>query len=983
MNILYEIFISPIEAILRLVLSASYSVIGSYGASIFLLSLLINLALLPLFHIAEKWQEAERRIQRQLRPKLQEFRQAFSGEERHVMIHTLYRQAGYHPIYAMRSSLGLFLQLPFWIAAYHLLSQYQPLEGASFLLFEDLGNSDKLLWGINLLPFVMTVINLLAAFFYTRKLSVIEKTQPLVLALLFLVLLYNSPTGLLLYWTFNSIFSLARIALLTPTQTMKFERGEPSTSPLRKTSASSPPVLLSHAGGEGSGATESGRTILARLDECREKLTRFIKLPTSFNLALFLLVVVFQLLVHGDFLDKNGLGSVAASGVSIAILAYLSLGPFLRSVRGTERSLRHKLNVMLVGLLVAAFVVINVAWLSESYFVPHPARNIGGILLALLFLMFASPICDEIRILRTMPHDHWLFATSTCLTAFTLFVATPVDLYTSSRDFIGDIWGIYGITSTLLVYFFALILALTTLYVLVDGAARKGLTLLSVFSSLSMIVYSMMGVKGVGLMDEFILNIPGGLIRTKFQIVGEIAVLIVLFGAAVYATLYFRESLTYAVGATLVTTVCLTATDIYGATDPVAVSDAPPLDHTDIVGFSREENVLIIMLDGFPGGYIQKIKNEAPDTLREYEGFVWYPNMLTTNAGTWGSIATLAGGHKYTVQEINYRNGKSLRSSIIEAYGVYADAFIQKGYQVTYVNPSETGGCEGIDKRVHCADTAPYGIYYHEKEDADAPVLHDAEANLPVRLMMLSLFKASPKLFKSWIYNDGAFRGAHSIMLRRKTANTFKARHWGFLRVLAHESNTDSTSKTFKFIQIVIPHTPHALNNDCRLEPSRATVYTESVCALKEVGALLAWMKDKGIYDVTKIVLVSDHGWWVENPMFPSDFVKTVPEGYQYRAAVGLLQSLLLVKDFGAKGSLSRSDMFVSTPDVPSLVCSTIVTCRDVPPDPTKNNVGERTLTFNITEPVLRGEKFNKFDIIETYEVTSNIFDARNWKRVK
>ncbi|MEO8326023.1 MAG: YidC/Oxa1 family membrane protein insertase [Nitrospirota bacterium] len=237
MNFLYQIFISPIEAVMHLGLSITYSAIGDYGLSILLLSLLLNLVLLPLFHIAEKWQEAERRVQNRLKPKLQEFKKAFSGEERHTMIHTLYRQAGYHPIYAMRGSVGFLLQLPFWIAAYQLLSHYQPLQGVSFLLIEDLGNPDKLLWGINLLPFVMTVVNLLAAFVYTQKLGVIDKIQPLIISLFFLALLYNSPAGLLLYWTFNSIFSLVRIivyARLNPLQKKKVGRVGSSVSTVPK-----------------------------------------------------------------------------------------------------------------------------------------------------------------------------------------------------------------------------------------------------------------------------------------------------------------------------------------------------------------------------------------------------------------------------------------------------------------------------------------------------------------------------------------------------------------------------------------------------------------------------------------------------------------------------------------------------------------------------------------------------------------------------
>lgn len=981
MTILYQVLIAPIEAVMHLLLSATYAAVGSYGVSIFILSLLINVALLPLFQIAEKWQEAERQVQKVLQPKLQEFRKAFSGEERYTMIHTLYRQTGYHPIYAMRGSLGLLLQLPFWIAGYQLLSHYQPLEGASFLLFEDLGKPDKLLWGINLLPFVMTGANLLAAFVYTKQLSLKEKIQPLFLALLFLILLYNSPAGLLLYWTFNSIFSLARIALLDRTQKQTFQSAESSISPLQKTHASSPPVLSHETGDEGSVATERGRTILARLAECRRQLVRLIRLPASLNLVLFLLVTGFQILVHEDFLGKNGLASMTANGLSIAILAYLCLVPLLQHSPRTERSLRQKLNFTVVGLLSVAFILVNVAWLSGSSVVPHPAKPIGGILLALLILLFASPICEGIRALRAMPNDHWLFASSTSLTVFILFIANPVSLYISSEDFVG---GVYNLTGRLFVYFGAVVLALTTLYILVDQSARKAFTLLSVFASFGLILYSIIGVKDAGLMDQFMLDFPEALLRTNYEIAAEIAALVILFGLTTYATIHYRHNVTFVAVAMLITSVSMTAVDIYGAKDPaVAESNGLPFDNADIMSFSRDRNVLVIMLDGFPGGYIQKIQNEASHVLKEYEGFVWYPNMLTTNAGTWGAIATLLGGHKYTVQEINNRNEKSLRSAINAAYGVYTDAFIPKGYQVTYVNPSGSGGCERLDQRVHCTTTLPYGIHYHNMEEENAPFSHDADSNLPLMLTVVSLFKATPFFMKFWIYDNGGYRGANSERLQIMTANSYKAREWGFLRLLARESNADGLSKTFKFIQLSIPHYPQALNDECRLQPERATVFTETVCALKEVGVLLARLKEIGIYDATKIVVVSDHGWFVDSPMFLPDFVKMVPEGYQHRASAGFAQSLLLVKDFGAKGKLGQSNTFVSGPDVPSLVCSPEVACRDVLPDPTKNNLGERRLVFNITALPLDEEKTNKFDIIESYEVRSSIFDARNWKRTK
>ena len=61
---------------------------------------------------------------------------------------------------------------------------------------------------------------------------------------------------------------------------------------------------------------------------------------------------------------------------------------------------------------------------------------------------------------------------------------------------------------------------------------------------------------------------------------------------------------------------------------------------------------------------------------------------------------------------------------------------------------------------------------------------------------------------------------------------------------------------------------------------------------------------------------------------FHAIFVKRSQKGRYRLAAAGIVQSLLLVKDFGAKGSMSHSETFISNPDVPSIVCSTVVTCK-------------------------------------------------------
>lgn len=227
MEALRWVLIDPIRWALLQVLEQAYALTGSYGLSIVVMSLVFNLALMPAYHLAEKVQNRERRVVRRMTPKIEEFKFAFRGEERYWMLRALYRQHGYHPIYALRGLLPLAIQIPFFIATFGLLSGYAPLAGESFLSIRDLGAPDGLLFGVNLLPIVMTAFNWLAVELYSRELPQRERVQSLVVAVVFLVLLYRSPSGLVLYWTTNNLISVARSLRFAQRRARVFAEGNP------------------------------------------------------------------------------------------------------------------------------------------------------------------------------------------------------------------------------------------------------------------------------------------------------------------------------------------------------------------------------------------------------------------------------------------------------------------------------------------------------------------------------------------------------------------------------------------------------------------------------------------------------------------------------------------------------------------------------------------------------------------------------------
>ncbi|WP_052296130.1 YidC/Oxa1 family membrane protein insertase [Treponema brennaborense] len=184
------------------------------GISVIGVSFAVSILCLPLYIVAEHWQQVQRDIEKRLDPGISRIKAVFKGDEQYMILSTFYKQNHYHPIMALRSSFGLLIQIPFFIAAYSFLSKLPVLAGKNFLFIKDMGAPDALFsigtFPINVLPIAMTVINIVAGAIYTKGFKAKDKIQIYGMALVFLVILYNSPSGLVLYWTMNNIFSLVK-----------------------------------------------------------------------------------------------------------------------------------------------------------------------------------------------------------------------------------------------------------------------------------------------------------------------------------------------------------------------------------------------------------------------------------------------------------------------------------------------------------------------------------------------------------------------------------------------------------------------------------------------------------------------------------------------------------------------------------------------------------------------------------------------------
>ena len=252
LDYLFFLFIEPLKLIFEFVFFCAYKYSGNIAVSIVAVSLVINFLVLPLYKHADELEEQQREKKRFMKPYVDRIKSAFKGDERVMILQAYYRENNYGLKNVFMESVSLFLQIPFFIAAYNFLSNLTLLKGISLWAIRDLGAPDNMFniggFAINVLPILMTLINILSGFIYTSKEGIKDKIRIILIAAVFLVLLYDSPAGLVFYWTLNNVFSLAKNIVTHIAKSKKTAKAEkPAKKPILEGQGSFAMIMLSGA----------------------------------------------------------------------------------------------------------------------------------------------------------------------------------------------------------------------------------------------------------------------------------------------------------------------------------------------------------------------------------------------------------------------------------------------------------------------------------------------------------------------------------------------------------------------------------------------------------------------------------------------------------------------------------------------------------------------------------------------------------------
>ncbi len=217
-------WIRPFCVILLKIMQFFYNITLNYGWAIIFLTVLVRIVTYPLTIKSMRIQAKSMAEQQRIKPLIDELNKKYKDNPalRNKKLMELYKEHGINPLAPLRGCLPLLLQMPIFFALYILLMQAIELKEQSFLWIKDLSAPDRLFSFHTSIPLIGSYFNLLpilmglSQVLISKISTVTAVTDPLqrqmmiLMPLFFMIILYNLPSGLVLYWLVSNILQVGQ-----------------------------------------------------------------------------------------------------------------------------------------------------------------------------------------------------------------------------------------------------------------------------------------------------------------------------------------------------------------------------------------------------------------------------------------------------------------------------------------------------------------------------------------------------------------------------------------------------------------------------------------------------------------------------------------------------------------------------------------------------------------------------------------------------
>ena len=916
LDILFTVLIQPLSLAFEVIYVIANDIICDPGLSIIALSLTMNILVLPLYMRADKMQEKERDIEAKLRDGVAHIRKTFSGDEKAMMLQTYYRQNNYRPTDVFKGSISLMLEIPFFIAAYMFLSHLQILQGVSFWIIPDLGAPDGL---IRIGDFSINAL-------------------PFVMTALNLISCLLFTKGMPLK-TKIQLYGMALFFLV-------FLYGSPSGLVFYWT--------------------------LNNLFALVKTIFYKIKHPKPVLMALSTIVgaafIAFGVLTFGTReLTYNVIIFVIGGLCILPVVAFA----FIKAFKFSFKPPNHEpnkwaflsgalfLTVLLGAVIPSAVIVASPQEFVSIYHFSHPMWFIAKSLCLAIgaFMIWANVfywLCNK-RVKLIFETGIWAI----CVIAIVnyLFFGTDLGMINAALQYENGMN--FGNFATLLNANVIVIIIL--IIVFLGRFARKFVPRLMAVGAVALAIMAGMNVATI---NESMDRVTASMGNIKLNDKGE--------------------------------------------------AEAPSFE------LSKDgKNVVVLMLDRGLNYLVPYLFNERPDLKQQFDGFTYYDNVTSLAASTNTGLPAVMGGYEYSPEEMDKRADESLASKHNEALKVMPVLFNNADYNVTVCDPSYAGYQNIPDLSIY-NDYPDIDAYIAKAYYTDTwPKTRDADMR---NFFCYAFTKASPLFIQPLLYDSGEYNtsiartsenspSGQVVSDNFMTADGIYPSFLDTYTVLEHLNDmtkiTDGNSNNFLLMTNETAHdvtllqepqyepATHVDNTDFEAKnKQRYTVngvtlrmrdsghaehYQCNMAAYLKIGAWLEYLKANGVYDNTRIIIVADHGFPLNQ--LPN---KLLDNGEDNRYDTEWYNPVLMVKDFNSHG-FNTSHEFMTNADTPSIATNGVLE-NPVNPFTGKaiNNIENKAhpqhiySTHHWTVDTNNGNTFTPDGV--WFSVKDNVNDLDNWK---
>jgi len=822
-DIFYTVIISPIVQIIEFVYVFFYKIFKNAAFSVLGVSLTVSFLSLPLYIMAERWQIIERDTIKRLKPAVKKIKSVFFGDEQFMILSTFYRQNHYHPLYSLRSSIGLIVQIPFFIAAYSFLSNLEALQGVNFLYIKDISLPDSIFHigkiPVNILPILMTLINCVAGIVYTQGLSARDKIQVYGMAALFLILLYNSPAGLVLYWTLNNIFSLVK--------------------------------------------------------------NIFYKIKNPLKVLYVILCVVSSLFI-----------------------LYLLF-------RMKTRQFKFR---FLIAIIISLFYFMPLFIKGFNYLNKHIFYKLFQDRKRMIFLLFLS--CFTLFLLAGLYIPSSVIASSPDEFCYIEKHASPFNYIIHSNFF----------------YFGFFIIWPVSIFFLFSDRIKALLIFILVFLALVFSIYTVAFSGNYGTINTFFnFNTTGvfgvSFIQAILSLIMPLLILFILFLLIIKCKITYLNSFLSILIISFVVFSFFNIVKIKKAYTLLGIKMADTPEKTSIepiFNLSKEnKNLVVIMADRAINGFVPLIFNDHPKLERQFDGFTLYKNTASFSAHTLMGAPPIWGGYEYTPFEMIRKSDIPLVEKHNQALLTIPLQLVKAGFNVTVTDPSwanyswipDVSIYEKYDKIKAFNIIRQYTSLWYEKNEPDRKEY--TYPRIKRNIIWFSILKMNNPLLRLIIYDSGWYWNTDNM--GRSIINFINS--YAILDFLPSLTSFDSDEQIALLMTNEATHEPAWLHGQ-DFKPSdipssignskyaSEKMYHSNTAFYLKMGEWLDFLRENGVYDNTRIIIIADHGGGAKNLISnePLSIKGETRETYN---------PVFLFKDFNSHGTLSINNDFMTNADVP------------------------------------------------------------------